>query len=167
MKKKATKASVLAAIAIFLSTSVALGQTVDTSQRQANVTVVPETVKAPPVSRRDKRLIEATIRTQLQALHTGDAVLAFANLAPSAQSQFGAPGVFLDSVAQDTPPIVEAVSYSFLSGVRQRSGEVMLPVLLTDKEGRSWIANFGVERQPAGDWRIKSCVVKDMVGQQA
>ncbi|WP_449280312.1 hypothetical protein [Luteimonas composti] len=39
--------------------------------------------------------------------------------------------------------------------------------MLTDDDGRSWLAKFHVEQQLSGEWRVKSCVVEAAPGQQA
>ena len=43
----------------------------------------------------------------------------------------------------------------------------MQQVLITDSLGQQWLAEFQVERQQAGNWRVKGCVVAAAPGQQA
>jgi hypothetical protein len=40
-------------------------------------------------------------------------------------------------------------------------------VLITDSLGQEWVAEFEVERQKSGDWRVEDCVVEVAPGQQA
>jgi hypothetical protein len=178
MKKKRAKTSFLAAFAIFFSTSIAIGQEAQqplpvrasANQASANVTIVPKQParKASPfvLSGQEKAGIENTVRKQLAALSKGNADVAFANLSPSTQQYFAKPADFLNSITQEVPPITNASSFSFLN-VEQSEGQASQPVLITDEEGRSWLAHFQVERQPSGDWRVKGCVVEDIPGQQA
>jgi len=140
----------------------------------SNVTIVPKTSDAKkseagpaygayPSSR---QAVESTVREQLMALAKGDAELAFENLSPQTQRYFAEPHRFLNSVATDAPPIVKTKSFSFV-GLEQNGFGATQQVMLTDEDGRSWLAKFEVEQQLAGDWRVKSCVVEAVPGQQA
>jgi hypothetical protein len=40
-------------------------------------------------------------------------------------------------------------------------------VLITDEAGLKWQANFQVQRQPDGSWRVSGCVVDVARGQAA
>jgi hypothetical protein len=39
--------------------------------------------------------------------------------------------------------------------------------LITDVLGQEWLAEFQMERQKSGDWRVKGCVVEAAPGQRA
>jgi Domain of unknown function (DUF4864) len=114
----------------------------------------------------EQRGIEDTVRGQLRALVARNATQAFAGLAPSTQHYFGKPDKFFDTIARSLPPVLEAKHFAFL-GVEQDNSGAYQQVLITDGDGRDWIAKFQVERQPAGDWRVKGCVVEVAPGQQA
>ncbi|ODA68696.1 hypothetical protein A7A08_00528 [Methyloligella halotolerans] len=151
-----------------------------------NITVVPKTAAADRAIQNDARKddvktddldafdlsaemrdgIEDTVREQLTALVKGDANMAFANLAPETQRFFSEPQRFMRSVATDAPPVVKTKSFAFV-GLEQDRGAAQQQVLLTDQDGRSWLAKFQVEQQLTGDWRVKSCVVEAAPGQQA
>lgn len=176
MKKKAAKASLLAAVAIFFSTSLALGHGLQTSNvtvRAMNVTVVPKQpagqskAETYPISARERQNIQNTVRVQLDALITGNAQRAFANLAPSAQKRFERPGNFFNVVMEKTPPLMKTRDYSFIDGLHRTRNQATQEVLLTDRDGHNWIAKFTVQQQPTGQWRVSSCVVENMVGQEA
>lgn len=137
----------------------------------ANVTVVPKSsnteVDLETIERAAARHpVQDTVRAQLKALAKGDADIAFANLSPQTQRYFAEPQHFMTSVATKAPPIVKTKSFAFV-GLHQEAGQALQQVLLTDEEGRTWLANFEVERQLGGDWRVKSCVVEAVPGQQA
>lgn len=140
------------------------------SSSASNVTVVPKTsepkVDAYDLTSNSRQDVESTVREQLLALAKGDAELAFQNLSPQTQRYFAEPHRFLKSVATDAPPIVKTKSFAFM-GLEQDGYGATQQVLLTDEEGRSWLAKFEVEQQLAGDWRVKSCVVEAVPGQQA
>lgn len=140
----------------------------------SNVTIVPKTSdrktsEAGPAygaSPSSRQAVESTVREQLMALAKGDAELAFENLSPQTQRYFAEPRHFMQSVATDAPPIVKTKSFSFV-GLEQNGFGATQQVMLTDEDGRSWLAKFEVEQQLAGDWRVKSCVVEAVPGQQA
>ncbi|XSG82654.1 MAG: DUF4864 domain-containing protein [Methyloligella sp. ZOD6] len=141
-----------------------------TPSASPNVTVVPknsaeEKTKGFKLSGEMREGIQDTVRKQLKALAKGDANMAFANLSPQTQRYFAEPQRFMNSVATDAPPMVETKSFAFL-GIEQDRDGALQQVLLTDEEGRSWLAKFRVERL-AGDWRVESCVVEAVPGQQA
>jgi hypothetical protein len=55
--------------------------------------------------------------------------------------------------------------FSFL-GI-DRTGATNSEVLITDVLGQEWLADFEVEKQENGDWRVKGCVVQANPGQRA
>jgi len=113
----------------------------------------------------DKGRIEDAVRAELRALVAQDANRAFAKLTPSTQSFFGKPDKFLQAVADELPPILVTKKFSFL-GI-DRKGATNSEVLITDVLGQEWLADFEVERQENGDWRVKGCVVQANPGQRA
>jgi len=113
----------------------------------------------------DKSKIEDAIRAELRALVAQDAKRAFAKLTPSTQSFFGRPDKFLQAVADELPPILVTKKFSFL-GI-DRTGATNSEVLITDVLGQEWLADFEVEKQENGDWRVKGCVVQANPGQRA
>ena len=90
---------------------------------------------------------------------------AFAKLTPSTQSFFGAPEKFLQAVADELPPVLVTKKFSFL-GIN-RAGATTSEVLITDILGQEWLADFEMERQENGAWRVKGCVVQANPGQRA
>ena len=113
----------------------------------------------------DKGKIEDAVRAEVRALVARDAKRAFAKLTPSTQSFFGRPDKFLQAVADELPPILVTKKFSFL-GI-DRTGATNSEVLITDVFGKEWLADFEVERQENGDWRVKGCVVQTNPGQRA
>ena len=110
--------------------------------------------------------LKMPFRVELHALVAQDAKRAFATLAPSAQSFFGKPDKFLRSVAEEMPPILLTRTFAFL-GAERTENRTVQQVLITDSLGQQWLAEFQVERQQAGDWRVKGCVVAAAPGQRA
>jgi hypothetical protein len=130
------------------------------------VLLKPDAAAPRSFSTRDKREIEEAVRTQIRAYVTRDAEEAFARLAPSTQRFFGEPDKFLRSIAQEVPAMLDTRRFAFL-GVEQSGSRTVQQVLITDSTGQEWLAEFQLEQQTGGDWRIKGCVVQSAPGQQA
>jgi hypothetical protein len=130
------------------------------------ILVKPDAALPGAVTPADRHSIEDAVRVELRALVAQDAKRAFATLAPSAQSFFGKPDKFLRSVAEEMPPILLTRTFAFL-GAERTENRTVQQVLITDSLGQQWLAEFQVERQQAGDWRVKGCVVAAAPGQQA
>jgi hypothetical protein len=114
----------------------------------------------------DKRSIETLVRAELRALIALDAERAFSKLTPSTQSFFGEPVRFLQAIADKVPPILQTRSFAFL-GLERSASRIVQQVLITDSLGQEWIAEFDVEHQKSGDWRVEDCIVEVAPGQQA
>jgi hypothetical protein len=129
------------------------------------VSVQPKSLSPDKFNGLDKHKIEDAVRAELRAIVAQDAKRAFAKLTPSTQSFFGQPEKFLQAVADELPPILVTKRFSFL-GI-DRTGTTTSEVLITDILGQEWLAQFEVERQESGDWRVKGCVVQANPGQRA
>ena len=129
------------------------------------VSVQPKSISPDEFGIQDKRKIEDAVRAELRAIVAQDAKRAFAKLTPSTQSFFGAPEKFLQAVADELPPVLVTKKFSFL-GIN-RAGATTSEVLITDILGQEWLADFEMERQENGDWRVKGCVVQANPGQRA
>jgi len=125
-----------------------------------------EAVPSPLLTPADRRRIEETVRAQIRAYAGRDAEQAFAALSPSTQQIFGKPERFLRSVAQDMPTILDTRRFAFL-GLGQQRDLAVQQVLIMDGMGQEWLAEFQLEEQAPGDWRIKGCTVQATPGQQA
>ena len=129
------------------------------------VSVQPKSISPDEFGIQDKRKIEDVVRVELRAIVAQDAKRAFAKLTPSTQSFFGAPEKFLQAVADELPPVLVTKKFSFL-GIN-RAGVTTSEVLITDILGQEWLADFEMERQENGAWRVKGCVVQANPGQRA
>jgi len=129
------------------------------------VSVQPKSISPDEFGIQDKRKIEDAVRAELRAIVAQDAKRAFAKLTPSTQSFFGAPEKFLQAVADELPPVLVTKKFSFL-GIN-RAAATISEVLITDILGQEWLADFEMERQENGAWRVKGCVVQANPGQRA
>jgi hypothetical protein len=132
---------------------------------QTAVSVKAKSVPPDEFTAIDKGKIEDAVRAEVRALVARDAKRAFAKLTPSTQSFFGRPDKFLQAVADALPPILVTKKFSFL-GI-DRTDATNSEVLITDVFGQEWLADFEVERQENGDWRVKGCAVQTNPGQRA
>jgi hypothetical protein len=128
--------------------------------------VEPDNASPDPFSAADRRSIENLVRTELRALVAQDAKRAFSKLTPSTQGVFGEPEKFLEAVARELPPIFVTKKFSLI-GIDRSARPISQQVLITDILGQEWLANFEVERQDNGDWRVKGCVVEAAPGERA
>ncbi|HYH71192.1 MAG TPA: DUF4864 domain-containing protein [Methyloceanibacter sp.] len=129
-------------------------------------TSVPETTPDSVIGDNDRLAIKDAVRDQLRALATLKAGDAFAQLAPSTQKYFGEPDTFLLQIAENVAPILSTKKFAFI-GVGRDETSVFQEVLITDEAGLKWQANFQVQRQPDGSWRVSGCVVDVARGQAA
>ncbi len=159
------KWTLAAALLALVSTGAAVASTGTSPGTPFATTVVAKQMPAtlPPL---DRSGIEDTIRGQLRALATHDAAQAFAKLAPSTQHFFGKPDKFLATMSQDLPPMLATRHFTFL-GVERVQSSTYQQVLITDSDGKDWLARFQLERERDGDWRVKGCVVAAAPGQLA
>jgi hypothetical protein len=164
------RGALVAALVAFVSTGAALAAAKMTNVLPTPVsggrTDVPETIKAKSnmLSEAERQGIEKTVRFQLMAILSRDARRAFATLAPSTQHYFARPDAYLETVVTELSPILAARQFSFLVAGRDEMGANQL-VLITDADGRDWLATFQVERQPAGDWRVRDLSVEAAGGE--
>jgi Domain of unknown function (DUF4864) len=166
------KGPIAGALVILVSVGTALAgggfdslPAIGTASHLTPTAVKPDAVAPDSFSATERRSIEDVVRAELRAIVAQDATGAFAKLTPSTQSFFGGPEKFLRAVADELPPILVTKQFSFL-GI-DRSGSTTSEVLITDVLGQEWLAEFQMERQKNGDWRVKGCVVEAAPGQRA
>lgn len=110
------------------------------------------------VSDSDSRAVRAVVEAQLKALAAGDTARAFSHAAPAIQQQFQDATTFDQMVRRSYPMLIRPASVSFY---RPLAGEnvVVQSVVLRDREGRAWRADYQLQRQPDRRWRISGCQV--------
>ncbi len=113
------------------------------------------TAHAYPTSE-DVARIRGVIHRQIDALRRDDARAAFALVSPEAQAEFGTPERFLEAVRSSCRPAYRPVRVAFV-GLVVLGDDVIQEVRLTDDQGVSWLAYYGMERQGDGSWRMNGC----------
>ncbi|GJD54606.1 DUF4864 domain-containing protein [Methylobacterium dankookense] len=99
----------------------------------------------------------AAISRQAEALARDDAETAYAQASPAIRDLFPTPEVFIGMVRTNYRPVYRHRSFVF--GQAQDRGETGLSqeVAIQDEYGVDWTADYTVERQPDGSWRITGC----------
>lgn len=104
-------------------------------------------------SKADAAAIRAVIEGQLAAFRHDDGARAFAYAAPEIQRQFGSPEAFMRMVRQGYAPVYRPGQVIFQPLLGQ-DGAWVQPLVITDEDGRAFVALYQMERQPDGSWRI-------------
>lgn len=99
----------------------------------------------------------AAISRQAEALARDDAEAAYAQAAPAIRSLFPTAEVFIGMVRTNYRPVYRHRSFVF--GPARDQGETGLgqEVAIQDEYGIDWTADYTVERQADGSWRITGC----------
>ena len=121
------------------------------------------TLPAAEISREDALAIRAVISEQLDAFTRDDAPRAFSLATSGIRAQFVTPEAFIDMVRSSYPVVYrpKTVRFDPLVFVGE---EVVQPVRMTDVEGHSWIAQYPMQRQADGTWRINGCQLVRLSG---
>lgn len=106
-----------------------------------------------PTTAADRAEIQRIIKAQLAAFPRNDAEAAFSHASPDIRRQFGTAGNFMAMVRQSYATIFGAKQVFFRELVGTSVGPVQ-PVLLIDKTGASVLANYVMQKQADGSWRI-------------
>jgi len=104
----------------------------------------------------DKPAIVGVIQKQLDAFQGDRAAEAFGYASPDIQHLFGTPDKFMAMVRQGYPPVYRPRSVDFRELVTSE-GRIVQKVLFVGPDGVPVIAEYFMERQPDGSWRIDGC----------
>lgn len=105
----------------------------------------------------DMAAIRAVIQGQLNAFRADDASQAFAYASPAIQSIFKNPDTFLSMVRTTYQPVYRPREVEFRDLVPVE-GRWTQRVLVVGPDGVPVVAQYVMERQPDGTWRIDGCV---------
>jgi hypothetical protein len=99
----------------------------------------------------------AVISRQAEAFGRDDASTAYAQAAPAIRDIFPNPDLFLGMVRNQYKPVYRHRSFVF--GTARDVGEtsVSQTVAIQDEFGTDWTAEYTLDRQPDGEWRITGC----------
>jgi hypothetical protein len=109
-----------------------------------------------PLSAADARAVREVIEAQLDAFRRDDAPRAFSYASTGIRATFRTPEIFIEMVRTSYAVVYRPRSVRFERPVLI-DGEVVQPVLMTDAEGRAWLALYPMQREADAGWRINGC----------
>lgn len=108
----------------------------------------------------DVQKVQRTIAAQLAAFAEDDAEGAFETATPAVQQAMGTSTRFLALVRGAYPMVYRPHTVTFHKP-EQDEDDVLQLVEITDRNSKSWLALFKLERQPDASWRISGCAVSE------
>ena len=108
----------------------------------------------------DIRGAQATVDSQLKAFQSNNGALAYSFAAPSIQRIFPTVDIFMGMVGSAYQPVRNPKSYAFGAAKELGSGRIQQDVLLTGPDGLEYEAEYTLELQPDGVYRITSVKLK-------
>lgn len=114
---------------------------------------------APPPNPSDVVAIRGIIEAQLKAFRADDGAQAFAAASPAIQSIFKNPDTFMSMVRNTYQAVYRPREFEFRDLVPVE-GRWTQRVLVVGADGVPVVAEYVMERQPDGSWRIDGCVME-------
>jgi hypothetical protein len=112
-----------------------------------------EPANLPPA---DRQAIEQVISSQIDAFRRDDSVSAFGYASPDIQSMFGTPTQFMAMVRQGYQPVYRPRSVTF-GDLLLVDGNLVEEVGVVGPDGEPRLAQYAMEREADGSWRIAGC----------
>jgi Domain of unknown function (DUF4864) len=111
-----------------------------------------------PASAEDAAAIRAVISHQLGAFLKDDERAAFSDASPAIQRIFHDPDTFMQMVRSAYQPVYRssAVEFPELATV---GGRLIQRVYMVGPDGIGVLADYEMQRQPDGSWRINGCYI--------
>ncbi|AWN38629.1 DUF4864 domain-containing protein [Methylobacterium radiodurans] len=112
---------------------------------------------AAAIDEADRTAARGVITRQVEAFGRDDAATAYDQAAPGIRTLFPTPEVFLGMVRTNYAPVYRHRTFVF--GTAEDSGGTGLlqSVAIQDIYGVDWTAEYSLERQSNGQWRIAGC----------
>lgn len=110
------------------------------------------------ISAVDRDAIRGVIEQQVEAFRADDGDRAFGFASPGIQQMFGSADNFMAMVRQGYEPVYRPRSVEFRELVAER-GRLAQRVLFVGPDGVPVVAEYTMEQQPDGTWRIAGCML--------
>ena len=125
------------------------------------VSVLPMAVRAedPAVGPTDAAAIRSVISDQLGAFLRDDQTAAFADASPTIQEIFHDPETFMQMVRSAYQPVYRSNSVEFRE-LGMVEGRLVQRVYMVGPDGIAVLADYEMQRQPDGTWRINGCSIE-------
>ena len=114
----------------------------------------------------DRAAIVAVIAGQMAAFRDDRSDDAFSYASPAIRRLFGTPQSFMEMVRRGYAPVYRPRSVAFLDLVSTPRGPVQR-VLVVGPDGVAVIADYLMQRQADGSWRIDGCTLRRPAGGSA
>jgi hypothetical protein len=114
---------------------------------------------SPQLGSADATAIHEVIEAQLRAFRSDDSVQAFAYASPAIQSIFKNADTFMSMVRAGYKPVYRPQEVEFRDLVPVE-GRWTQRVLLVGPDGVPIVAQYVMEKQPDGSWRIDGCLLE-------
>jgi hypothetical protein len=101
----------------------------------------------------DRTAIQSVISGQIDAFRLDDAHAAFAAASPGIQSKFLNAEIFMGMVAGGYAPVYRPRSFAF-GPLAATGGGPLQRVFVVGPDGQAYIADYLMEREGDGSWRI-------------
>ncbi len=108
----------------------------------------------------ERSAIRDVVQAQLDAFQRDDGAAAFGYASPDIRSMFRTPERFMTMVREGYAPVYRPREVAFGEIVRRR-GRIVQRVHLVGPDGVPVVANYLMERQPDGRWRIDGCILEE------
>ena len=119
-----------------------------------------------PLEPGDADAIRTVVEHQLQAFRADDGQQAFSYASPAIQSIFKNPDTFMSMVRASYRPVYRPREVEFRDLVAVE-GRWTQRVLVVGPDGVPVIAQYVMEKQPDGSWRIEGCYLQAPEDHQA
>ena len=118
------------------------------------------------VSAQDTREAQNLVRAQLAAFASDDDEQAFSFASAAIRQMFGTAAQFVRMVRGAYPVVYRPAAVLFLKP-EAADDELVQPVHMTDRSGKTWLALYRLQRQDDKSWRIGGCVLVPRAGKTA
>ena len=125
------------------------------------LSALPTAVRAedPAVGPADSAAIRAVISHQLGAFLRDDQTAAFADASPTIPQIFHDPETFMQMVRSAYQPVYRSSSVEFRE-IGMVEGRLVQRVYMVGPDGVAVLADYEMQRQPDGTWRINGCSIE-------
>jgi hypothetical protein len=122
------------------------------------------TARAQMPSDADRQAIRSIISGQIDAFQRDDGATAYGFASPAIHDLFPGVDAFMGMVKGAYQPVYRPRSVTFGPLIDSAAGPLQR-VLVVGPDGRNWIAEYTLQRQPDGSWKINGCRLLEDTGE--
>ena len=124
---------------------------------------LPGFARAAEVSSADQSAIRSIIASQIEAFQRDDGAAAYSYASPGIRTVFPTVDAFMSMVKKGFPQVYRPQSSTFGPILDSPTGPLQR-VFITGPDGKNWIAEYTLQRQPDGTWKISGCKLLEDTG---